>query len=471
MIRSSAPAGYLLLEDGARFDGETLFGNAPSLGEAVFNTSHSGYQEILTDPSYFGQIMTFTAPHIGNVGINPEDMESGGLKAAGAVVRSLAPEPRSWRSKESLTDWMIGEGGGLLVGAHTRSITLHLRDVGAQRAGLFESSTPVSEALEIVRASRDMNGADLASEVTCEKPWTFDGSGLDETWYPKSEIGAGLKIAVLDFGVKLNILRELTRRGAGVTVLPASTKADEIVAGGFDGVLLSNGPGDPAAVTYGVETTKTLLEMGIPIYGICLGHQILALAAGFSTYKLQFGHRGANHPVRREGDQAVEITSQNHGFAVTSEVAGAEGDARGYGNETRGRTPGHPAEDLTLSLPGLTGQSRNPTLKGRATHPTIGIDSLDTRLAGQPGHTSNKRMSANAASLRGTAESGDEAISQLSTESCEWEITHINLNDKTVEGLAHKSFPAFSIQYHPEASPGPHEGWTYFDQFLTMCRK
>lgn len=402
-----AHAGYLLLENGARFDGEALYGEAHSLGEAVFNTSHTGYQEILSDPSYHRQIMTFTTPHIGNVGINSQDVESEKVQAAGVVVRSLAPRPSNWRSEGSLADWLTAQGRCLLAGADTRAITLHLREHGAQRAGLFPASMGEVEALALVKASRDMNGADLAREVTSDSIWTYDGADLDERWNLPTKIGEGLRIAVVDFGVKKNILRELARRGASVEVLPAMTSADEILKRGCHGVLLSNGPGDPAAVSYGIETTQALLGK-TPLFGICLGHQILSLAAGLETFKLRFGHRGANHPVRREEDQTVEITSQNHGFAVSSEVAGAEGRAKASRRDEKG----------------VIASTAKP----------------------------------------------DEAISQFALGSGDWAITHINLNDRTVEGLAHRELPAFSIQYHPEASPGPHEGWVYFDRFLEMVK-
>ncbi len=366
--------GYLLLEDGARFEGEELIGPSSSLGEAVFNTSHTGYQEILTDPSYFRQIMVFTAVHIGNVGINGEDHESGSVQVVGAVVRSLSPGPHNWRADGDFTAWMRQSGTPLLVGADTRAITLHVRRHGAMRAGLFHESIAEGEALEQVLASRSMEGADLASEVTCGRPHDFDPSGLNPLWHPRLAGGEGLRVAVADFGVKRNILCELATRGCEVHVLPAVTPAERILEGGFQGVLLSNGPGDPAAVSNGIGTAKALIGK-LPLFGICLGHQLIALAAGMETFKLHFGHRGANHPVRCEEDGLVKITSQNHGFAV--------------------------------------------------------------RPDGLPDG---------------------------------WRITHLNLNDQTVEGIEHRELPVFSIQYHPEASPGPHEGLDYFDRFIEEMR-
>ncbi len=372
MTSRSQRSGYALFEDGSRFDGDQFIGPSGVCGEAVFNTSHSGYQEVLSDPSYHRQVVVFTAPHIGNVGVNTEDMESSQIQAAGAIVRDLASKPRNWRAERSLQDWTEENGVPLLVGADTRAITVHIRTHGAMRVGLFEASVDVHEAMDVVRESPSMLGANLVSEVSCQKLFPFAPEGLNEEWYPPVKTGEGLTVGVIDYGVKTNILRELYRRGCRVEVLPGSSSADEILDRGYDGVLLSNGPGDPDSLDFAVETARALLT-NLPIFGICLGHQILARAAGLRTFKLPFGHRGANHPVRRESDKTVEITSQNHGFAV---------DADGV------------------------------------TEP--------------------------------------------------WRITHINLNDGTVEGLAHDNLPVFSIQYHPEASPGPREGLTYFDEFIRL---
>ncbi len=374
-MKSDSIGGYILFEDGLRLNGDLFLGKQAALGEAVFNTSHSGYQEILTDPSYRSQIMIFTAPHIGNVGVTPEDNESERVQVPAAVIRRLPAMPSNWRSQNDLSTWLQEAGTPLLIGVDTRAATLHLRNAGAKRAGVFPATIPENQALEQVLASPSMQGADLASEVTCEAPYLFDNTDLNPRWHTDTQAGRGLNVAVIDFGVKRNILQELACRGCAVTVLPATVSADVILAGPsqsetYHGVLLSNGPGDPQAVDYGVATAKRLIGR-IPLFGICLGHQLLSLAAGFKTFKLKFGHRGANHPVRRQADGNVEITSQNHGFAVTPDNA-PEG----------------------------------------------------------------------------------------------WHITHINLNDHTVEGLAHKKYPVFSIQYHPEASPGPHDGIGYFDLFI-----
>lgn len=367
--------GYLLLEDGSSFHGKLVSYPEPCTGEAVFNTSHTGYQEILTDPSYFRQIIVFTAPHIGNVGVNRFDRESSGIQATAAVVRSLPAKSSNWRAEDELAEWLNSAGIPLLTEVNTRAVTLHIRQSGAMRAGIFPDEIAHAQALAQVNASPRMAGADLASEVSCTKAYSYPASNLSSEWRPIQKSGSGLKVAVLDFGVKLTILSELVRRGCTVRVFPSTTHADQILSGGFDGVLISNGPGDPASVTNGIETVRKLLSTDMPVFGICLGHQIIALAAGLKTFKLHFGHRGSNHPVRREEDKTVEITSQNHGFAVVPDALGED-----------------------------------------------------------------------------------------------WRITHINLNDSTVEGLCHKTKPTFSIQYHPEASPGPHDGNNYFDIFIRNMR-
>lgn len=370
-------SGYLIFEDGAVFSGERFYGADPGIGEAVFNTSQSGYQEILTDPSYRRQILVFTSVHFGNVGVNFEDCESHRVQTSGVVVRNLTLRPSNWRSREDVLSFLQRDGVPLLCGVDTRSVTLHIRNQGAMRAGIFPDRTPEAQALDWVRSSPTMINTNLTAEVTCAEPYSFILDPKDPPWFPsfqkaapKIEDGTGLHVAVLDFGVKKNILRQLAIRGCAVTVFPAGVRSEMLLTGEFHGVLISNGPGDPAAVENGIRTVRNLIGK-LPLFGICLGHQLLALAAGMETFKLPFGHRGANHPVRCLENQVVEITSQNHGFAVRPDAIPPD-----------------------------------------------------------------------------------------------WRISRINLNDTTVEGLEHREFPIFSVQYHPEASPGPHDGNGYFDRFI-----
>ncbi len=376
------PNGYLIFEDGAIFRGEQFHGVEPGFGEAVFNTAHSGYQEILTDPSYCRQILIFTSVHFGNVGVNREDCESPRVQASGVVVRNLTPRPSNWRSREDVLSWLHREGTPLLSGVNTRSATLHIREKGAMRAGIFPDSIPATKARELVLNTPTMMGADLTAEVTCAEPYSYALDPEDPPWFPprgkaapQMADGTGLNVAVLDFGVKKNILRQLAIRGCAVTVFPADSRSETLLNGKFHGVLISNGPGDPAAVENGIRIVRDLIGKR-PLFGICLGHQLLALAAGMKTFKLPFGHRGANHPVRHQEDQVVEITSQNHGFAVKPDAVPSD-----------------------------------------------------------------------------------------------WRVSLINLNDGTVEGLEHRNLPIFSVQYHPEASPGPHDGNGYFDRFIQEMRR
>ncbi|MEW5961084.1 MAG: glutamine-hydrolyzing carbamoyl-phosphate synthase small subunit [Chloroflexota bacterium] len=399
MNSSYAPA-MLALADGAIFRGQAFGAPVTVTGEIVFNTSMTGYQEILTDPSYCGQIVTMTCPHIGNVGVNPEDVEASRPWAAGLVVREASRRVSNWRAGQSLPDYLRRHNLPGLTEVDTRALVRHIRSQGAMMAALStDPALTAADLIDLARAAPSMEGLDLVRQVTCTQPYVWE-EAVDETWYAisnrKSKIPTGhdvvnrksYHVVAYDFGLKHNILRLLTAAGCRVTVVPAATPAEEVLALNPDGVFLSNGPGDPAAVTYAIDAARRLIECNLPIFGICLGHQILALALGGATHKLKFGHRGGNQPVKETtppspppltgGEQGggVTITSHNHGFAVT---------------------PG--------SLP-------------------------------------------------------DEV-----------EVSHVNLNDGCIEGLRHKNKPIFSIQYHPEASPGPHDALGFFRQFVELMEQ
>ncbi|HAL56042.1 MAG TPA: carbamoyl phosphate synthase small subunit [Bacteroidetes bacterium] len=370
----------LALENGTVFTGEAFGAITEIVGEVVFNTSMMGYQEILTDPSYAGQIVTMTYPLIGNYGINPDDLESSKPQVAGFVVKEYFEFYSNFRSTGSLGQWLANHGIMGIQGIDTRMLTKIIRTTGAMRGILSAGDLNDDVLLEKARRSPDMNGRDLAKVVTTPTPYFWDeGDTTPFALKPgaKSRLnGKRWNVVVYDYGVKQNILRRLTSYGCKLTIVPASFPAEQVLAMEPDGVFLSNGPGDPAAVRYGIENIKRLIGKK-PIFGICLGHQLLALALGGKTFKLKFGHRGANHPVKNLLTNDVEITSQNHGFAV------------------------------------------DPS-------------SLDSRSI---------------------------------------EITHVNLNDHTNEGLRHRELPIFSVQYHPEASPGPHDSDYLFAQFVAAMER
>jgi len=374
----------LALEDGTWFSGVSAGAAGETSGEVVFNTSMTGYQEVLTDPSYAGQIVTMTAPQIGNYGIAAADHESGAPRVAGFVIRDLSPIASNWRAQTTLRDYLTAHGIVAIGDIDTRALTRKLRSIGVMR-GIIATGTALDpEALVAkARAIPLMEGADLVKEVTCATAYDFVASLADtvaEATFgvaPLKRATRQLRVAAYDYGIKTNILRRLAAHGCDIRVFPASVPAADVLASDPDGIFLSNGPGDPAAVTYAVDNVKALVdEADRPIFGICLGHQLLGLALGAETYKLKFGHRGANHPVKQLDSNKVEITSQNHGFAV------------------------------------------NP-------------DTL-------PDHA---------------------------------RVTHLNLYDGTVEGLRHVGKPIYSVQYHPEASPGPHDADYLFTQFIEEMEK
>ena len=382
----------LALADGTVFEGRPIGFEGEAVGEVVFNTSMTGYQEVLTDPSYKGQIITMTCPHIGNYGVTPEDAESTRIWAEGFVVKEASQRSSNWRSRQGLHDYLKAAKLVGIEGLDTRALTRHLRDYGSQQGLLSHLEDQSHRAVEKARLAPGMIGRDLASDVTCRigYDWT-NGSG---EWMPVSDVDANRgrrrwKVVAYDFGVKQNILRRLIDVGCDVHVVPASTTASQVKALEPDGVFLSNGPGDPEAVTYAVEAMRQLIGYR-PIFGICLGHQILGLALGLKTYKLKFGHHGANHPVMNLRTRKVEITSQNHNFAV--QIPGAGGAV--------------PERPLVIE-----------TAFGRAA------------------------------------------------------LTHVSLNDGSIEGLACLDQPVFSVQYHPEASPGPHDSAYLFREFIQLMEK
>jgi len=372
----STQKAILALEDGAVFEGWSFGFLGEKTGEVVFNTSMTGYQEILTDPSYKGQIVIMTYPLIGNYGINQEDIESQGPKVEGFVIKENSSIFSNWRGDKSLSDYLIRHGIMGVEAMDTRAITKHIRLRGAMKAVLSSDDLDRDRLIEKAKASPGLIGRDLVKEVTCEKSFSW-ASSKDSQFsfapFPPTPPHFRPKVAALDYGVKYNILRSLCDWNCEVTVLPASSSAETILSNHPDGILLSNGPGDPEGVPYAIETVRQLIGKK-PIFGICLGHQLLGLALGGRTFKLKFGHRGANQPVKDLTTGKVMITSQNHGFCVDP-------------------------------------------------------NSLDP---------------------------------------AEVEFTQINLNDQTLEGMRHKRFPIFSVQYHPEASPGPHDTQYLFGEFIKM---
>ena len=370
-IQMKGKRALLALADGLIFEGTSFGSEGETAGEVVFNTSMAGYQEILTDPSYKGQIVTMTYPHIGNYGVNEDDVESSRPHLSGLIVKELSRYPSNWRSRKSLGEYLKEHGIIGIEGIDTRALTSRIRDYGSQMGIVSTVDLDPEGLVKKARVLSNLVGLDTVKDVTCPKYHKWTGS-----LYPvnKKEVTKQFNVIVYDFGVKWNILRMLKLYGCEVAVVPASTPAEDILSMKPDGILLSNGPGDPEGVSYAIDNTRNLMGKK-PVFGICLGHQIIGLALGGKTYKLKFGHHGGNQPVMDLSTRKVEITAQNHNFAVD-------------------------------------------------------IDSIGGRV----------------------------------------ELTHINLNDRTVEGMRHREYPLFSVQYHPESSPGPHDSWYLFERFVEMMR-
>ncbi len=362
------PEGFLLLEDGTLFLGRLVGPVTPTVAEVVFTTNMTGYQEVFSDPSYRAQIVVMTAPMIGNYGVNTEDPESASPQVAGVVVRELSRTWSNWRATGSLEEWLGEAGVPVLTEVDTRRLAMHLRSAGVMRGVIAAGTTPSAEALAALGGCPPMAGLDLASVVSTREPYAWGNAQ-----HP-------YHVVAYDYGVKRNILRLFDTHGVRVTVVPGDTPAEEVLGMQPDGVFLSNGPGDPEAVEYAPPAIRALAEQGMPMFGICLGHQLLGLAFGGRTSKMPFGHRGGNQPVKDLMSGRVLITSQNHGFAVA-------------GSQAEGVTD---APDL--------------------------------------------------------------------------EVTHVNLNDGTIEGLRHRSLPVFGVQYHPEAAPGPHDAVPHFKEFLDALK-
>ncbi|BAD80160.1 carbamoyl-phosphate synthase small chain [Synechococcus elongatus PCC 6301] len=373
MSLAERQAALLVLADGSVFHGYACGAAGTVIGEVVFNTGMTGYQEVLTDPSYCGQIVSFTYPELGNTGVNPEDEESARPQVSGLIARNVARRHSNWRADRSLPDYLQQHNIVGIYGIDTRALTQHLRSTGAMNGGISTTILDPEELWAEVKAAPSMEGLNLVDQVTTDRPYEWQ-TPTSQTWeFIEGPTTESLTVVAIDFGVKRNILRRLASYGCRVIVVPADTPIEEILRHEPDGVFLSNGPGDPATVKNGISTAQALLQTGLPLFGICLGHQILGSALGAQTFKLKFGHRGLNHPCGLS--QQVEITGQNHGFAIAADSLG----------------------------------------------PDV-------------------------------------------------EVTHLNLNDRTVAGLRHRHLPVFSVQYHPEASPGPHDSDYLFEQFVALMR-
>ena len=371
-MREQKPA-ILVLEDGSVYHGAAFGAETDAVFELVFNTSMTGYQEILTDPSYHGQGVLFTVSHVGNVGINTEDYEATRPQVSAMIIRSLSPRISNWRSSNDLSSWLNEAGVPGIYGIDTRAITRKLRDSGTMKAAISTKGTTAETLLQMAREWPGLDGRDMVKEVTCAEPYHWVSDESQKRWVSPSNLQpATFNVILYDFGAKNNIARHLAVRGANVTIVPADTSAEDVLALKPDGVMLSNGPGDPAGLPYAAEAVKKLIASDLPIFGICLGHQLIGLALGGETARLKFGHHGGNHPVQDLATKKVYVTSQNHNFMVKPE-------------------------------------------------------SLDQK---------------------------------------EIEITHLSLNDGSLEGLKMKNKPVYSVQFHPEASPGPQDAHEIFAPFF-----
>lgn len=399
----------LALEDGSLFEGWSCGAPGEADGEICFNTSMSGYQEVLTDPSYAGEIVTMTMPHIGNYGVNGADAESRAVFASGLVVREMCTTPSNWRAEESLPDFLLAQGVVAIEGVDTRQLTRHIRESGAMRAIISTIDLDGDSLVEKARSAPGLVGRDLVAEVACADTFRWGDEGPDGS----IPVDTGIlptrpryRVVAVDSGIKYNILRRLAGVDCEITVVPPTTGADEILAHNPDGIFLANGPGDPSAVDYLYQTLRELIGVK-PLFGICLGHQMLGLAVGCDTYKLKYGHRGGNQPVKNLLSGQVEITSQNHGFCVDFASIGPL-----VPQESAGLT--HDAGDLGAWVAAGVAPVVRSTGFGRV------------------------------------------------------QLTHVNLNDMTCEGIRLLDHAAFSVQYHPEAAPGPHDSRYLFDAFSRL---
>jgi carbamoyl-phosphate synthase small subunit len=403
----AAENALLVLEDGTTLHGTAFGADGETFGEMVFNTGMTGYQETLTDPSYCRQIVAMTAPHIGNTGVNGEDPESRRVWVSGYVVREPARLASSWRAQQDLDAYLKGQGVTGIAVRGTRALTRRVREHGAMRAAISTVETSQERLLERVLASPRMTGADLARVVSTPEPYTVRPEGP-----------ARYRVVAVDLGIKASTPRHLAARGCEVLVVPATASADQILAAEPAGVFFSNGPGDPAAATYAVDAMRGVLDAGLPVFGICLGSQILALALGLRTYKLRYGHRGINQPVMDLATGRVYITSHNHGFA-----AALPGDANDVAQATTSSGARRPGNDVVEPPPEASATWSHV--------PQQALEPFDTPYG--------------------------PAV-----------VSHVNLNDGVVEGLRLRQRPVFSVQYHPEAAPGPHDAADHFDQFCAL---